>query len=175
MPLVKVVLKWLTSGSCVSDVLLKLYECLMKIDKFKEAVELAVVHGVEIALNFLKDVKDELIKACQEDKELTKALSKGATKSVVRYMAVGPSAKLAFKLGASKVGSQTIKSAMKIANPLGLVADGTQGVLEYCGYEKEGKAIGKWGNIGTSALAGFMIGDSVINKLLLFMTINACI
>jgi len=53
LPLVKVVLKWLTNGSVVSDVLLKLYKCLMQIDKFKEAVKLAIECAIDIALNFL--------------------------------------------------------------------------------------------------------------------------
>jgi len=161
LPLVKEVMNWFTDGCSTSDVLLQLYNFLIKIKKFKEAVKLAAKFGVKKALKDLNEVKNELVEVCKEDKKIIKALSEVATKGVVRHAAICTGARVALQFGVSKVGSQTIKSATEIANPLGLVADGTQCVLEYCGYKEEGKAIGKFGNIGTGALAGFMIGGPV--------------
>ena len=157
LPLLKKVTKWLNGDA--SDVPLhELYKFLEKNEKFKEAIKLSLNWGIEMALSFLQTVKKHVVKVCQENKELMKALTKTATKSIVRHVAFGPGTKAAVKYGVTKVGSQATKRVINIANPAGIAVDVTQAGFEYFGYEKVGKAIGKWGNIGTGICAGFVIG-----------------
>ena len=159
-PLLQKVAEWLNiPGS--HDVLCELYEFLKKNEKFKEACKLAVNYGVEKALGFLQKIKHHFVKICQENKDLMKSLTKLATKGTVRYFAFGLGSKTAVKYGVRKVGSQAVKRAVNVANPAGIVCDLTQAGFEYAGYEKQGKAIGKWGNIGISAFAGFAVGGPV--------------
>ena len=154
---VQKVAEWLNIQA--SDAALcKLYEFLKNNEKFKEACKLAVDYGVEKAVGFLQSVKRHLVETCQENKDLMKALTKTATKGTLRYFTFGLGTKAAVKYGVRKVGSQAVKRAANIANPAGIVCDLTQAGFECAGYEKQGKAIGKWGNIGISAFTGFAIG-----------------
>lgn len=157
LPLVQKVAEWLNIQA--SDVVLReLYEFLKNNEKFKEACKLVVDYGVEKAVGFVQSVQCHLVETCRENKDLMKALIKTATKGTLRYFTFGPGTKTAVRYGVRKVGSQAVKRAANIANPAGIVCDLTQAGFEYVGYEKQGKAIGKWGNIGTSAFAGFAIG-----------------
>lgn len=142
LPLLKKVAEWLNIPESYV-VLSKLYEFLNKNEKFNEACKLAVNHGVEKALGFLQSIKRHLVEMCQENRDLMKSLAKIATKSTVRYFAFRLSTKTAVKYGVRKVGSQAVKRAVNVANPAGIVCDLTQAGLEYAGYEKQGKAIGK--------------------------------
>ena len=140
--------------------LCKLYEILIKNEKFKEACNLTVNYGVEKALGFLQIMKCHLVETCQENKDPMKSLTKYSTKGTIRYFAFGLGTPYltAVKYGVRKVGSQAVKRVLNVANPAGIVCDLTQAGFEYAGYEKHGKAIGMWGNIGISALAGFAVG-----------------
>ena len=157
LPLVQKVAEWL-SIQASDAVLRELYEFLKNNEKFKKACKLAFDYGVEKAVGFVQSVQCHLVETCRENKDLMKALTKTATKGTVRYFTFGPGTKIAVRYGVRKVGSQAVKRAANIANPAGIICDLTQAGFEYVGYEKQGKAIGKWGNIGTSAFAGFAIG-----------------
>ena len=145
------------------NVLCKFCEDLKNNQKLKEVCKLAVNYGVEKALGFLQITKRHLVETCQENKDLMKPLTKNATKGTIRYFAFGLgtpylTAVTGFKYGVRKVGSQAVKRALNVANPAGIVCDLAQAGFEYAGYEKRGKAIGMWGNIGISAFAGFAVG-----------------
>ena len=158
-PLLQTVAGWLNIHSPEVAVLSKLFDFLKNNDKFMEAYELAIDYGVEEGLEFLKRVKYHLVGVCRENKNLMKALTTLATKGTARYFASDMGAKAAVKYGVAKVSSHTaVKAAVNVANPVGIICDVAQAGLEYAGYEAEGKSIGKWGNIGTGAWAGFAVG-----------------
>ena len=157
--LLQTVAGWLDIHAPEVAVLSKLFEFLARNEKFMEAYSLAVDYGVEEGLNFLKRVKYHLIEVCRENKDLMKALTTIATKGTARYFASDIGAKAAVKYGVAKVSSHTaVKAAVNVANPAGIICDLTQAGFEYAGYEAQGKTIGKWGNIGTGAWAGFAVG-----------------
>lgn len=157
LPLLKEVAEWLNSH--VSDAALqRLYEFIKENEEFKKVCKVALDYGIKKALSFLQRVKNHLVETCQENKELMKALTKTATKGTFRYFAFDLGAKAVVKYGVKKVGSQSIKRALSIANPAGVIFDLGQAGVEYAGYEKQGKAIGKWGNVGTGAVTGFVVG-----------------
>ena len=157
LPLVQKVAEWLNIQA--SDAALReLYEFLKTSENFKEACKLSVDYGVEKAVGFLRSLKCHLVETSWENKDLMKALTKTATKGTLRYFTFGLGTKTAVKYGVRKVDSQAVKRAANIANPAGIVCDLTQAGFECAGYEKQGKAIGKWGNIVISAFTGFAVG-----------------
>ena len=136
------------------------YEFLKRSEDFKKITEVALNCGIR--KGFLAErVNQHLVKTCQENKELMKVLTKTATKSIVRHHEFVFGIKTVVKHGMAKVGSQAIKRGLNIANPAGIAVDVTQAGLEYFGYEREGRAVGKWGNIVTGIWAGFVIGGPV--------------
>ena len=44
---------------------------------------------------------------------------------------------------------------------MAICVDLTQAALESTGFEKEGKYVGMWGNIGTGAVIGFAAGGPI--------------
>ena len=60
--------------------------------------------------------------------------------------------------------SSMMKSALKTtikANPLDIIINTGQAVLELAGYKEGGKTFGLIGNIGTGMYSGFMVGGPV--------------
>ena len=123
--------------------------------------------GVEKGLNFaieaLTVAKETVIQRCRENKELLEQLTKFAVKTTAREII----AKTVLKTGLREVAKVSTKSAVKTAakvgtksaikvaaNPVGIVSDFAQGGLEYAGYKKAGKAVGKYGNIASGAMIG---------------------
>lgn len=130
---------------------------------WKKIVRDGVEKGLNFAIEALTVAKETVVQRCRENKELLEQLTKFAVKTTAREII----AKTALKTGlrvvakvstksaaktAAKVGT---KSAIKVAaNPVGIVSDLAQGGLEYAGYKKAGKAVGKYGNIASGAMIG---------------------
>ena len=164
VPLLKKVLKELNYSSLtdIVDALNSLHKFLREnCPDFAEACSTAVKEGVIQGIKFLQRVLKKIVELCKQNKELITYLSKLAAKSVVRECAVTLGTKYVIKYGAGKVASQSVKTALKLTNPAGMVADAAQLGLEITGHKEISKKVGLWGNIGTGAVAGGVIGGPV--------------
>ena len=85
-------------------------------------------------------------------------LTKLVLTTPTREITIRHGVKQAIKYGAAEAGQQAIQRTLKFANPASLAAD-----LAQIGFEiaETGKAVGKYGNIGTDAVAGTMISGTV--------------
>ena len=118
---------------------------------WKKIVRDGVEKGLNFAIKALTVAKKTVVQRCRENKELLEQLVKFAVKTTAREIA----AKTALKTGLREVAKVGTKNAIKVAaNPVGIVSDLAQGGLEYAGYKKEGKAVGKYGNIVSGAMIG---------------------
>ena len=167
VPLVNNILQGLHHSRLTDDVdaLNMLYNFLReKSTEFDEACTIAIKGSVYLALKYLRTVQNKIVELCKENKELMTHLGKISLKSVTRACAitVGSSTKVAMKqwmkYGVKKVALQAIKV---IFNPAGIAVDVAQAGLEFIGYEKIGRQVGMWGNIGTGAVTGVAIAGPV--------------
>ena len=142
---------------------------------WKKIVSDGVKKGLNFALEALTVAKETVVQRCRENKELLEQLTKFAVKTTAREIiaktalktglrevakvstksAVKTAAKVGTKSAAKTAAKVGTKSAIKVAaNPVGIVSDLAQGGLEYAGYKKAGKAVGKYGNIASGAMIG---------------------
>ena len=155
--LLTTVLEWISQ--CRVEVakvlLLQLRECFFG---WKEMVQQAVNLGIAVGQQLLQNAKSAIIDFCRGNKKLLEAIARLGTKTVVRAAAT-IAAKEVMKVTIYAVFKTAAKTVAKVSlNPVGIVADLTQEGLEMAGYKKEGKIVGKVGNIGSGALVGFMAG-----------------
>ena len=141
----------------VVDALNFLYKFLdERSPEFAEVYSRAVEKGVKPALKYLRTVLNKIVKLCKRHKILISHLGKLAVKGVV-----STSTKVAMKFGAGKAASQTVKTVLKFTTVTGMVADVAQAGLEATGHKQIGQNVGKWGNIGTGAMAGAAVAGPV--------------
>ena len=109
----------------------------------------------------LSDIVDaaSFVEACKQNKEVVTDVSKLAAKGFARETAV--ITRLGTKSFMKYGASQSLKTALNIANPAGMVADVAQFGLEMTGHKEIGKNVGLWGNIGTGVMAGGVVGGPV--------------
>ena len=62
---------------------------------------------------------------------------------------------------AAKESTKVATALVKVANPVGIVADVAQAGLELTGNKEVGKAVGKYGNIASGAMMGAAVGGPV--------------
>ena len=77
------------------------------------------------------------------------------TKAVIREGVIKLVSKIAMK--AAAISSEV---TFTYSNPAGFVADCAQFGLETIGYQEIGKALGKWGNIGSALVTGVVYTGS---------------
>lgn len=173
--------KFIFSGSFWANwanvfvVLNSLYKYLCEtIPEFDEICSTAVKIGVTLVLNFLGTVLNKIAELCKENKVFITFSSKlsikvGAAKAGV--ITVGTKVamkslevalefvlKSAMKAVKIELASESVKTVLKFGpGVILMVPDVAQAGLEVFGHKKFGKTIGKWGNIGTGAAAGFAV------------------
>ena len=124
---------------------------------WKEIVKKGVKHGLKAGLIALKSVKKVVVKKCRQNKTLLKYLTKIAFKASARAVAEYGAKQAIMRVveqGTKQVVAQSAKGFIKVANPIGTIADVTQEALTYCGHENAGQNIGKAGNILAGAITG---------------------
>ena len=162
-PILKEVVKWLAEQTpkALDKAEQLVYNCLQYSEPFMEVVKTAVEKGLEMALNLLRTIKDEVVTFCKKNETLMTELTKLNVKVVSREVILRCGVKQAIKYGVAEAGQQVVQRALKVANPVSIVADIAQAGMEYAGYEKAGKTVGMWGNVSTGAVAGAMVGGPV--------------
>ena len=162
-PLLNTVLKWLDT-EIVKGALQEAWNILQKeLGKclgsvWKDIIREGVKWGVDKALSALRAVKEKVTKFCRENEVLIEQLTKLATKTGLRTIAAKVVTKQVAKVATKESAKAGSKLLVKVANPLGIVADVAQAGLEVAGMEETGKKVGKYGNIASGVMIGAAVG-----------------
>ena len=165
MPLVNYILRKLgfqelnNNGEAIGVLYHFLHE---RSSEFKVAASTAVKEGVTAGMNFLESVIGSIIEVCKEHKETTYHLIKLNTKIALK----GGVVKLFTKVivtyyGLALLTSLTIMGVEITLFSASVITDFMQLGLEAIRCKGLGVEVGKWGNIGIGAMAGFMTGGYV--------------
>jgi len=164
-PILKEVVKWVAdpnqTPSASNRTIRLVYNCLKDFKPFKEAVTTAVKFSLEKTMKLLQIYKDEVVKFCKKNECLMTEITKLVVKAAPRGVMITCGVKQAIRYGVTEAGQQVVQQTLKVANPVGIVADVAQAGMEFAGYEDAGKTVGMLGNIGTGAVTGAIIGGPV--------------
>lgn len=152
---------------------------------WRNLIRQGIEQGVQAALAALRVVKEEVVRACRDNRELIRHVSTIATKTVVRQLIPAASkaaakrvaqttakavtsevveqiakegAKQMLSQGAKQAAAQGAKNLVKMTNPMAIAADIAQAGLEVTGHKEAGKAVGASGNIAAGAILGSVAG-----------------
>lgn len=140
-----------------TEYLQKVYDCVKDWKIYEVARDTFVKKGLEIAIDYLRSHREEVIEFLRRNKNIVTPLTILPTAVITKRAVATVGPKAAIRFGA-KASSRGVKTLTKMGNPASLAVDVVQTGLEITGHTKAGMAVGGFGNIGVGAATGFMIG-----------------